>query len=113
MKTRPTRHGYKFEVAVEQTPEKPNQDYALRPISAPRWEMMRGKKSAFGLAGWLTTLLYKRWPKTGPRTGQSPYYMIEAFIELQHIINLSFMELHSTQGRYHKPEVETYRKYPL
>ena len=74
---------------------------------------MRGKKSAFGLAGWLTTLLYKRWPKTGPRTGQSPYYMIEAFIELQHIINLSFMELHSTQGRFHKPEVETYRKYPL
>ena len=34
--------------------------------------------------------------------------MIEAFLELQHIINLSFMEMHSndsTQVRFHPPEV--------
>ena len=68
--------------------------------------MMRNQKSAFGLKGWLTTLLFQRWPKTGPRTGQSPYYMIEAFLEIQHLINLSFMEIHSTQDGFHKPEVE-------
>ena len=84
----------------------PNKDYALRPLSSPRWEMMRNQKSAFGLKGWLTTLLFQRWPKTGPRTGQSPYYMIEAFLEIQHLINLSFMEMHSTQDCFHEPEVE-------
>ena len=63
---------------------------------------MRNQKSAFGLKGWLTTLLFQRWPKTGPRTGQSPYYMIEAFLEIQHLINLSFMEIHSTQDCFLK-----------
>ena len=67
--------------------------------------MMRNQKSAFGLKGWLTTLLFQRWPKTGPRTGQSPYYMIEAFLEIQHLINLSFMEIHGTQDCFYKPEV--------
>ena len=70
--------------------------------------MVRSRKSTFGLQGWLTTLLFQRWPKTGPRAGQSPYYMIEAFLELQHIINLSFMEMHSndsSQVRFHEPEV--------
>ena len=67
--------------------------------------MMRNQKSAFGLKGWLTTLLFQRWPKTGPRTGQSPYYMIEAFLEIQHLINLSFMEIHGTQDCFYKSEV--------
>lgn len=72
--------------------------------------MMRNQKSAFGLNGWLTTLLFQRWPKTGPRTGQLPYYMIEAFLEIQHLINLSFIEIHSNQDCFYIRYV-TYRKW--